>query len=158
MSSTARKLEAVGVTLTAATVGFFAAGPIGLGVGVIGGAIVDIFLLRKRATLLGAPTVLAGAGGVPGFVPGVVAQAVTPGGAGLPPGADQNAATQATILMSIGHSGEVGPAKVWLSQFQTSVGLPATGALDPATRSLLVLATAGGKYDASKLPATTILG
>lgn len=74
--------------------------------------------------------------------------------AGLPAGADINAGTTAVKLMLLGHQAEVNPARSWLSQFQSSVGLPATGAMDPATRAMLNKATPL----AANLPTPTILG
>jgi len=74
--------------------------------------------------------------------------------ASLPPGTDMHAAVTATRLMLIGHDAERTPAAAWLRQFQASVGLPATGILDPTTRVQLNKAT----DLARQLPATTILG
>lgn len=167
MATGIKTVEAVGVTIVGVGVGALIGGPVGAGIGLAAGAIIDVILLRHRRTPFGAPQ-----SGVPGFVPGVVQQAMVPGGQSLPPGADTVAASKVTALLllaaggsnaalQLGSSGPskfVGPAKSWLGKFQASVGMPVTGALDAQTRALLVLATTGGTYDASKLPATTILG
>jgi hypothetical protein len=171
MATGVKTLEAVGVTVVGVGVGALIGGPVGAGIGLAAGAIIDIILLRHRRTPFGAPQGMPGQG-VPGFVPGVVQQAMVPGAQSLPPGADVAAASKLTALLLLAAGGSnarlqldnsgpskfVGPATGWLKQFQASVGVPATGQLDAPTRALLVLATASGPYDASKLPATTILG
>jgi hypothetical protein len=166
MATGIKTVEAVGVTIVGVGVGALIGGPVGAGIGLAAGAIIDVILLRHRRTPFGAPQ------GAPGFVPGVVQQAMVPGAPSLPPGADVDAAGKLTALLLLAASGPtgglqlgaagsgkfVGPAKSWLGKFQSSVGLPSSGQLDAPTRALLVLATAGTTYDASKLPATTILG
>lgn len=155
MTTALQKVGAVGVTATAGVVGALAGGPIGLGVGLAGGALVDYLRSRANKAAVGNPVTPP-----PAAVPPVVQVALaTPSAApGLPPGADKAAASNAVHLMLLGQPAEVAPAKSWLTGFQKSVGLPQTGALDATTRKLLVLATAGGPFDASRLPATTILG
>jgi len=171
MATGVKTLEAVGVTVVGVGIGALIGGPVGAGIGLATGAIIDIILLRHRRTPFGAPQDMPGQG-VPRFVPGVVQQAMVPGGPSLPPGADLGAASKLTALLLLAASGPtgglqlgaagsgkfIGPAKSWLGQFQSSVGLPISGQLDAPTRAFLVLATVGGQYDASKLPATTILG
>jgi murein L,D-transpeptidase YcbB/YkuD len=148
-TTTTQKVEAVAVTATATAVGFMTAGPVGAGVGFALGALVDLFLLRQKSTPLGALPVV---GAVP---PVIVAQAMVPGAPALPPGANLNAATKAVLLMRQQRPDFAPAAKGWLVSFQTSVGLPATGSLDPATRALLVVAVPEA---ATVLPAVTILG
>ena len=132
------KIKAIAATLVGGVGGALAGGPIGLGIGGIGGAIIDYARVK-----LGGPS--------PALIPGLT-------GASLPPGANIDAANRAVTLMllaaSTGHTTQAAPAKSWLTQFQSSVGLPATGSLDPQTRSLLVTAVPG----AAQLPPVTILG
>jgi len=107
--------------------------------------------------LLGVGAAALGVGAYFLLRPSTPSQTVTsaaPTPAALPPGADVNAATSATRLMLLGNQAEVAPAAMWLKQFQASVGLPATGVLDPTTRAQLNKAT----DLARQLPATTILG
>jgi hypothetical protein len=161
MATTAlQKVGAVSATMAGGVGGALAGGPIGLAVGLAGGAAIDLLRARMKKPAAGAsPTAVALAATPAAIPPAVHVALATPSATpGLPPGADKAAATSAVHLMLLGQPAEVAPAKSWLSGFQKSVGLPATGALDATTRQLLILATAGGVYDASKLPAKTILG
>lgn len=144
-------ISKVGATAAGAVVGAMAGGPIGLGIGVVAGGVVDYLRSKKQAPVphLAVPITAP---------PTSQMLATAPAPSGLPAGADKGAASSAVHLMLLGQPAEVNPAKSWLTTFQKSVGLPATGALDSATRSMLILATAGGTYDAAKLPAKTILG
>ena len=139
MSSTAQKVEVVGVTLTGALVGAMVGGPMGAGIGLTVGVVIDFLILHKKTQPLGT---------IP--PPGIIA-AVS---AGLPAGANTDAANRAVTMMKLGNPSEVGPAKSWLTAFQASVNLPATGQLDPTTRAMLILAVPS----ASSLPTPTILG
>jgi len=109
------------------------------------GVVIDTLILKAKTPTIMPP-------------PGVISNAMIPGAGTLPPGADVNAANQVVVLLkaaaATGHSFETAPAKVWLTKFQTSLGLPATGALDAASRSMLTLAAPS----AASLPATTVLG
>ena len=136
------------VTMVGAVGGALAGGPVGLGIGAGVGGLVD-FLRAKYAK----PT-------LDNVMPPVTAGAMTasPGGVTLPTGVNKMAAQNAVHLMLLGKPAEVQPAGYWLQQFQASAGVPATGKMDPTTRSLLIQATAGSGFDANKLPATTILG
>lgn len=127
--------------------GALAGGPVGLGIGAGVGALVD-FLRAKysKPTLDNVMPPTAGA------------MTASPGGVTLPTGVNKMAAQNAVHLMLLGKPAEVQSAGYWLQQFQASAGTPATGKMNPDTRSLLIQATAGTQFDASKLPATTILG
>jgi hypothetical protein len=111
---------------------------IGAGVTLLG---VAAYFLMKKPTTAATPQVAA-------------SQAPQLQAPSLPAGANIAAATNAVHLMRLGHQAEVTPAASWLSQFQTSVGLPATGRMDPTTRAYLNLATP----DAASLSTPTILG
>ncbi len=149
MATTAQKVEAVAAAAILGGLGALFVGPVGFAVGLAVGVGIDALLLhaKKAAGFESGPP-----------APGVVANAMIPGTASLPPAADRDAASKATLLMSLaastGHTGEIAPAKFWLTKFQTSVGLPATGALDAASRAMLVLAAPS----AANLPAKTVLG
>ena len=151
MTTALKKVGEASATLVGAVGGAMAGGPVGLAVGAAGGLAVDLL----RAHLAKPP-----AARTPAPIPPQVAVALaTPSAApGLPATADKAAAGSALRLMLLGKPAEGAPAKAWLSKFQTSVGLPATGALDATTRKLLIIATAGGSPDPSNLPAVTILG
>lgn len=155
----AKGVEVVAVTVTGAAVGAMIGGPVGLGIGLGIGALIDILILRRRASgvivvppggVPGVPGVNPSGGvpGVPGFVPGV-----NPSG-GLPPGANITAATNVTRLLFVNTPNTVSAAKVQLGQFQASVGLAPTGTLDPQTRAMMVLAYPS----AASLPTPTALG
>jgi hypothetical protein len=137
--------------------GALAAGPLGAGIG-LGLGIAGSLLAHARAK---------GPAPLPGAPP------ASPGGPRLPAGANVDAAQKATNLMLAATSTTVphmqilvngapipkevafaGPAKTWLSQFQSSIGVTPTGQLDPQTRAMLVLAAP----NASSLPQVTILG
>ncbi len=139
MSSTAQKVEVVGVTLTGAAVGALIGGPMGAGIGLTVGVVIDFLILHKKTQALGT------------IPPAGVIATVT---AGLPPGANLDAANRAVTMMKLGNPAEVAPGRSWLTAFQASVNLPATGQLDPTTRAMLVLAVPG----AASLPTPTILG
>jgi len=137
-------------------------GPVGLAIGAGIGLIIDAVASSS------APAAAAATPGVPAGVvlpasmttPGAPApSAFTPASvAALPAGANVQAGINATHMMLLGQPAEKVPAASYLKQFQTSVGLPATGKLDLQTRTLLIAATAGSPYKASNLPAITILG
>lgn len=138
------EIKRIAVTLLGSIGGACAGGPIGLGIGGVGGALIDY----ARAKMSGpGPTAMAA-------IPG----AATTAAGSLPPGANTDAATRAVTLMLVGaatgHTTETVPGRYWLAQFQSSVNLPSTGSLDPQTRALLTLAVP----NANKLPAVTILG
>ena len=108
-------------------------GPIGLAVGLALGGGIDVLISAVSPT------------------PGTVAAAVA---AGLPANVNMQAANMFITLAKIGGSAEKGPAGTWLKQFQTSVGLPATGTLDATSRAKLVAAVPA----AANLPNPTFLG
>jgi hypothetical protein len=165
-STTLQKIESVAVTAAGSVVGALAGGPVGLGVGLVGGAVVDMIRARMAQPAHPTPSAVTDAGTVlpagtvtpAGQIAPVVAAAMAPGGAGLPSGADIPAAANVVKLLKVaaskGHTVEAVPAQFWLKKFQTSVGLPATGNLDAASRAMLTLAVP----DAANLPATTIIG
>lgn len=148
MTTTVQKVEAVAAAAVLGGLGALFGGPVGLAVGLAVGVGVDALLLHVKRS--GAPMVMP--------PPGVISNAMIPGAPGLPPTADRDAAFKAATLMlvaaSTGHTAETTPAKFWLTKFQTSIGMPGTGALDPATRAMLVLAAP----NAASLPAKTVLG
>jgi len=110
---------------------------LGGGIAIVG--VAAYFLLKPQTPA--APAVTAGA----------QAPQLT---SGLPAGANMQAAQAATNLLLLNGPNEVNPARSWLQQFQTSVGLPATGTLDATTRALLVRAVP----NASRIPTPSILG
>ncbi len=153
-----------GVTIGGSVVGALALGPIGLAIGLASGGAIDVVRARKKkasptgaVTYVNLPSSVTGASGTP-----------------LPTGADKDAAQKTTSLLksalavpSTGMMTPKGlipqaqgiaimsaPAKTWLIKFQTSVGLPATGQLDPRSRAMLVLADP----NAQTLPPVTPLG
>jgi hypothetical protein len=144
-TTTTQKLEVVGITITAGAVGALAAGPLGLGIGLAVGGLLDFLILRAKTAAPSLP---------PGAPSAVITMATIPGGAGLPPGADLDAANRAVTMMRIGKPSGVIPGRAWLSKFQTSVGLPATGQLDAQSRAMIVLAVPA----AAGMPSVTILG
>ncbi len=183
MTTTAiEKIKSVAVTAAGAGAGALVAGPVGLGVGLVAGAVVDMLRAKHKAAVP-LPPVIAAAGVAapaaadaftaaaaapvaatapapyapavsvparPYVVSPIVAMAMTPGAAGLPPGTDRGAVDKLLMLLSLGHPKE---AVVWLQKFQTSVGLPATGQPDAATQALLVLVDPR----ASAIPVGTVL-
>lgn len=111
---------------------------IGAGVALLG---VAAYFMMKKPTSTAAPQITAS--NAPQLTAGT-----------LPATANVQAASTAIALMKLGHQAEVTPAASYLRTFQTSVGLPATGAMDPTTRAYLNLATPA----AASLPTPTILG
>ena len=151
MSTTGQKVGAVAATAILGAGGALFGGPIGLAIGLVVGVGVDALILHAKAA--SAPMVMP--------PPGVIANAMIPGTPGLPPGANVTEGSYAVRLMltagvtSGNAQASVGPAQQHLKAFQASVGLPATGALDSATRAMLMLAVPSM---APNLPAKTILG
>lgn len=155
MTTALQKVGAVAVTAVGSVVGALAGGPVGLGAGLAGGALVDILrahFAKPAASILPTAGLIPPTGGVPSAGAGMMATAAPPG---LPPGANTLAAGNTVHLLLLNRPKE---AAYWLSLFQASVNLPNNGKLDAATRALLVTATAGTSFDASKLPAVTGLG
>jgi hypothetical protein len=147
------KVKTVAVTIVGGVGGALGGGPVGLGIGLVGGALVDVLRSKLAPSAAAMPAAV-----IPGpLAPGVPTPTAATGG-GLPPSADLAAASSAVHLMLLGQPNEVAPAQFWLKKFQASVGRPQSGQLDPTTRQMLTIATAGGAFDASRLPATTILG
>lgn len=136
-----KAIEAAALTATGAAIGAFVGGPIGLGVGMAIGAVCDIFILRSKAVTMPVGGTL---GVVPANAPGASANTTAAG----------NLVTLLQAAATLGPEGKAGPAKYWLQQFQTSIGVPATGVLDPQTRAALVSSVPA----AANLPPTTILG
>lgn len=154
-----------------AVLGFAVGGPVGLLLSLGAGYFLGVALPAPQlANVLGsppaptpAPMLTDGSQMAPSAPPVVV---VTPPAAvstfappaasapGPPPGADVPSATVAVNFMLIGHDAEKIPAGGYLKKFQASVGLPATGTMDPTTRTLLLQTIPA----AARLPAKTILG
>ena len=152
-----------------AVLGFAVGGPVGLLLSLGAGYFLGVALPAPQlASVLGSPPaptpmLTSGSQMTPSAPPVVV---VTPPAAvstfappaapapGPPPGADVPSATVAVNFMLIGRDAEKAPAGGYLKKFQASVGLPATGTMDPTTRTLLLQTIPA----AAKLPAKTILG
>jgi hypothetical protein len=136
--------------------GALAGGPIGLGIGAALGLGAGL-IFGKQA----APTALPAPAGPAPTVGTLTGLSLRPEQVGLPTSANMNAALTATRMLIINQPSMKTPAASWLKQFQTSVGLPGTGKLDPQTRAMLVQATSQGNtpggVDARKIPAKSLL-
>jgi hypothetical protein len=113
----------------------FPGGPLGLVAGLAVGGAADLLInVISPTPAVGTPAAVAAAG--------------------LPAGTNIAAANNFITLARIGGTYEKRPAQSWLSTFQTSVGLPATGTLDATSRAKLIAAVPS----ASTLPNPTFVG